>query len=125
MYKINSANTILRLSDNAVIPDDTSNKDYREYLEWLDEGNTPLPEDPAPEPEIQCSAYQIRVALNHFDLRGSVEELVTTSDLVVKDAWFYASTFMRNHPFVSDMQSKLGLSDAEVEAIFQYAKSVT
>jgi hypothetical protein len=124
MYKL-SGSGVVRLIDAAYIPEDTGNKDYREYLEWLDEGNTPLPADSAPEPEIQCSAYQIRVALNHFDLRGSVEELVTTSDLVVKDAWFYASTFIRNHPFVSDMQSKLGLSDAEVDAIFQYAQSVT
>lgn len=125
MYKLNRHETILRLSDNAVIPKDERNKDYKEYLKWLDEGNTPSPEDPAIEPEIQCSAYQIRVALNHFELRASVEECITNSDLSVKDAWLYASTFMRGHPFVSDMQSRLGLSDAEVDAIFQYAKSVT
>ena len=31
---------IIRKSDNAIIPFDEDNKDYREYLEWVAEGNT-------------------------------------------------------------------------------------
>ena len=33
--------TVLRKSDNAVIPFDNNNADYQEYLEWVAEGNTP------------------------------------------------------------------------------------
>ena len=47
MYQLTSGDTILRLSDNAYIPQAPGNRDYREYLDWLEEGNTPLP---APEP---------------------------------------------------------------------------
>ena len=32
---------VTRLSDNAIIPFDTDNTDYQEYLEWVSEGNTP------------------------------------------------------------------------------------
>ena len=51
-YQLTTSNCIKRISDNAYIPPDTGNRDYREYLEWLDAGNTPEPmpivEPPAP-----------------------------------------------------------------------------
>ena len=47
-YQLTQGDTILRLSDAANIPFDPANTDYAAYLQWLAEGNTPLP---APEPE--------------------------------------------------------------------------
>jgi hypothetical protein len=43
------ATAIIRLSDGAAIPFDPGNRDYREYLEYLEAGNTPEPA-PAPPP---------------------------------------------------------------------------
>lgn len=49
-YEGKQAQSIKRLADNACIPFDPANTDYQEYLQWLAEGNTPLPPD---EPQEQ------------------------------------------------------------------------
>jgi hypothetical protein len=50
-YQLTQGDTILRLTDNAFIPPDPANTDYQGYLEWVSQGNEPLPPDPIPEPE--------------------------------------------------------------------------
>jgi hypothetical protein len=48
-YKLTSSilnlKIVQRLSDNAFIPFEPTSIDYQEYLDWLAEGNTPLPAD--------------------------------------------------------------------------------
>jgi hypothetical protein len=46
-YQLTQGTSIIRLSDGATIPNDPGNRDYRDYLEWLEAGNTP---EPAPAP---------------------------------------------------------------------------
>lgn len=43
MYQLTLSDSIFRISDNAYIPPDPLNRDYAEYLEWLSQGNEPLP----------------------------------------------------------------------------------
>lgn len=54
MYRLTAnETTVQRLTDNAFIPFDPGNRDYREYLSWLKEGNTPEPYvAPPPPPEL-------------------------------------------------------------------------
>ena len=50
MYKLSNGTTIIRIADFASIPNDLFNRDYVEYLAWVEAGNTPEPADPIPEP---------------------------------------------------------------------------
>lgn len=49
MYQLTTGTSIIRLSDGATIPDNPGNRDYSEYLAWLEAGKTPEPA-PAPSP---------------------------------------------------------------------------
>ena len=56
-YQLTSGDTIVRLSDNASIPQAPGNRDYREYLDWLEAGNTPEPAPPPPAPGPNYLAF--------------------------------------------------------------------
>ena len=45
MYKTVNENMVKRIEDSAFIPFDPANTDYQAYLQWLAEGNAPLPAD--------------------------------------------------------------------------------
>jgi hypothetical protein len=46
MYKLQlNDQIVLRIADYTFIPFDPLNLDYQEYLQWLAEGNEPLPAD--------------------------------------------------------------------------------
>jgi len=62
MYQLTTGDTIIRLTDNAFIPPDPANTDYQQYLLWLEEGNTPLPPDPIPEPEPLTAQQKLEAA---------------------------------------------------------------
>jgi hypothetical protein len=57
MYQLTTSTSIIRLSDNAFIPQAPGNRDYREYLKWLDAGNTPEPAPPPPAPGPDYLAF--------------------------------------------------------------------
>ena len=37
--------SVIRMEDGACIPFALDNRDYQEYLKWIEDGNTPLPAD--------------------------------------------------------------------------------
>lgn len=57
--QLGRGSAIIRVRDGALVPFDLSNRDYRDYLVWLNvSGNTPDPADPAPPPDPIWTADQ-------------------------------------------------------------------
>jgi hypothetical protein len=124
MYKLQAnLNFVKRLEDGATFPLNEKNPDCREYLEWLKKGNEPELADPVIEPPIEVSPWQIRKALNALGLRVAVEEMVSkTDDIVIKDGWQYATSFVENDPFVVGLGQALGKTPEELHELFVFAK---
>ncbi len=56
---------ILRVDDGALIPVAVGNRDYDAYVDWLDDGNTITPADPAPT-TLEITATQRVQAVEQF-----------------------------------------------------------
>ena len=62
-YQLTDSDRILRLEDNASIPADPANRDYREYLEWVEAGNMPEPAAaPLPPPPPLTTEQKLEAA---------------------------------------------------------------
>jgi hypothetical protein len=47
-YQLTATDSVIRTADGASIPNDPANRDYAEYLQWVEDGGVP---DPYVEPE--------------------------------------------------------------------------
>ena len=124
MYKLNQ-NSIIRLADNAYIPNDERNTDYQAYLAWVSEGNAPLPADVTTSviPSI-VSMRQARLALLQAGLLSTVNAAIAAGGDADKIEWEYAADVDRNSPLVQNMKAGLNLSDADLDNLFTLAASL-
>jgi hypothetical protein len=90
MYQLTSFGSVIRISDDACIPPDGGNRDYREYLEWVEEGNEPLPLEQAP--------------LTWDDIRTKRDQLIRESDwTMVQDATVNQAAWAQYRQILRDL----------------------
>jgi hypothetical protein len=57
-YQLTATDSVIRTEDGACIPADPANRDYAEYLQWVEDGGEPDPyQEPTP-PEQQPTQEQ-------------------------------------------------------------------
>lgn len=122
MYKqinVEDKFSVIRIADSACIPPDPLNKDYQDYLAWLDDGNEPFPPDIQPVLiPASISMRQARLALLGAGLLESVKELVGQMPQPNQIEWEYATDVHRDSPLVSALASALNLSNEQLDNLF-------
>jgi hypothetical protein len=128
-YKVLRSGMIRRgAADAAVyIPQSPANRDYAEFLAWQDAGGVPdiEPEPPASIPS-PVSRFQARAALHLAGQLAAVEALMQSpsTPVLARLAWQEAIEFRRESPTVAAMGAALGMSDADIDALFVAAAAI-
>lgn len=120
MYQLtNSPDSIRRLSDDAFIPTDERNRDYRDFLAWLAAGNTATAA-PADEAPFSVSRFQARAALHLAGMLDQVESIMADpeTDMLARLAWDDAIEFRRDSPTLVAMAAALSLTDEQLDQLF-------
>ena len=88
MYKLHKSfldtepTAVFRAADNNYIPLDPANTDYQEYLEWVEEGNTPEAADVPPDPtykELRAAEYNLKTTGEQFGMQYDDAKNSTTT----------------------------------------------
>jgi len=107
-----------------LVPDTELN---RQLCDWVDAGGVVAPYAlvPASVPQV-VSRYQAKAALHDAGLLAEVEALMADegTGALARLAWTDAVEFRRDSPFIADLAPALGLTDAEVDALFVAAAAI-
>ena len=89
-------------------------------------GQFDRPQPPAPPSAVptSISPAQARLALLHAGLLDQVEAAVAAGDRATQIAWEMATVIERSSPTVVALSAALGLTDAQLDALFTTAAGI-
>lgn len=139
-YTLTNSQSVIRNVDGAFIPFDRGNRDYQEYLSWLEEGNQPEPYIPPPPPVPQSiTRRQCAIELRERQLITPLEALNMTktatppamiqaifdsmqqSDGIISETDFAADTYMRNNQLLIQIMTATGATSDQIDDFFRQA----
>lgn len=128
MFKRTQTDSIFRPSDNTLIPADSANTDYQQYLQWLSEGNTPAPPDVIHTPGGRVvSRFQAHAALLQAGLLDEIEAFMglPETDAFTRLTWRTVQEFNRTSPMVESIGTLFGLTTEQLDDLFVFASTIS
>lgn len=123
MYSL-TATDIIRRDDGTFIPADSKNGDYAAYLAWRAAGNTPTPYVAPVVIPYSVTPAQAKAAIYDAGLLPAAEAAVAAAPKRAQIFWADATEFTRDSPTLNALATTLGLSSAQVDALFVAAKAI-
>lgn len=125
MYRLTEVDSVIRIADGAIIPNDPTNRDRSEYEDWLADGGVPGPyvEPPVPTPTT-VTPRQARLALLQAGLLDDVEAAVNAAGGATKITWEYATEINRNDALIDTLGVALGLTSEQIDGLFSAAANL-
>lgn len=128
LYQLTFENYVIR-EDGAKIPIHESeefpneNQDFLAYKDWLAQGNTPYPADPATEPvPVEVKLWQARQILHDLGYLEQVNALLDSLSephrTRAKNLWEYGGWVERDNQLVQMLAQAIPLSDSELDQMF-------
>lgn len=124
MYKILNEQFVVRISDGVNFP-----KSDIVYVEWLSQGNTPTPADVPPVPRItSVTMRQARLALLGAGMLSTVNNMLAgmagAQGEAARIEWEYSQEVHRDRGLVQALRTKLGMTEAQLDALFTAAAAI-
>ena len=118
-----------KINDEILVPKDEKNRHYLLIQKWIKEGREVIPYvPPSPEEELEryrsdlkVSPLQFRRALRKMEYMERVKAYMETAPEEIEEAWDYATIIPRLDPLVEAIKNELGLTDKEMDDLFELA----
>jgi hypothetical protein len=143
-YKLTANEFVLRVADNALIPNDPDNRDRVQYDAWLADGNTPDPYVPPPPPVptiisdrqfFQQLAIEERItnqealdAVKTGDipaaLQSFIDALPTNEKFDAEMLLSGAVEFRRDHPLTIAIGEAQDMTSEQIDDFFRAAAAL-